>query len=188
MTRNIKIQIFIPLFILVFYTACSSSDSTKDISTPEEGWYKTKWGMTLDEIRTVLREEIKEITPENRGDLKDYFTHMISDFKIGNFTFDVYLGFDAKKELNNVLVILDDKQDKWQCFVELERSLKKKYGSPSLAETSENEEFDYDQEIREWLLKNTFVQLSYLKYGFGNEIEFTQISYQPRKDTSIDKI
>ena len=71
MTKNSKVRLFVSIFAFVFYSCCLNSahaDSNATPSVPDsvpvsdstlkEGWYKTKWGMTIDEIRAVLKEDI----------------------------------------------------------------------------------------------------------------------------------
>ena len=66
---------YLPLYSIGYLnSAYANSNATLSVpdlvpvsdSTLKEGWYKTKRGMTIDEIRVVLKEDIKRIAPENR--------------------------------------------------------------------------------------------------------------------------
>jgi hypothetical protein len=147
--------------------------------------------MTIEEIRAALKEEIKEHKPAKREEHQTDFSYTIPDFKIGNFMYDVYLGFNNKK-LSEVLVRLKDGQNKYGCFLDLDDSLKKKYGSPTSSKDEEDKKFTdvwSESKSREWILKTTIIRLNYLYLWCYKETNATtNIQYQYRKDTSTDKL
>jgi len=178
------------MLVLLFdnvYATDNHPPPTQNLSSAaksKEGWYKTKWGMTIDEIRTALKDEVKEIVPENRREHATDFTYTIPVFKIGDFTFEVYMAFDIQKGLNAVLVRLKDGQNYYKCFADHENTLRKKYGNPSPSK----EDFD-DRHTKvktiEWITKDTIIRLNYATLGSSNKS--TYIIYQSRGDTEIDK-
>ena len=202
MTKNSKICLFVSIFALVLYSCClnsahADSNATQSLpdsapapdSTLKEGWYKTKWGMTIDEIRAVLKEDIKQIAPENRKRYKTDYTYTIPDFKIGNFSFDVSMAFDPQKGLKEVMLTKKDGPDHYACFLELEDALKKKYGNPSSSTDQDKIKMGSQMRSREWVTQHTLIRLNHIVLWFSNKAhETTNIIYQSRGDTEADKL
>jgi hypothetical protein len=190
MIKSIKIIIIISMLVLLFdsaYAATNSPPPTQNraaAAKSKEGWYKTKWGMTIDEIRTVLKDEIKEIVPENMREYATDFTYTIPVFEKGGYTYDVYIAFDTQKRLNAVLVRLRDGQNYHKCFLDLENDTKKKFGNPSPLK-----KIDYHRTTQgktlEWITKDTIIRLNYVTLGSSNKA--TNILYKSRGDTEINK-
>jgi len=189
MAKSVKIIVIISMLVLLFdtvYAADNPPPLTQNIAPAaksKEGWYKTKWGMTIDEIRTVLKDEIKEIVAENRREHATDFTYTIPVFNIGEFTFEVYLAFDIQKGLNEVFVRLRDGQNYYKCFLDHENAFRKKYGDPSPSK----EDFD-DRNTKvktiEWVTKDTIISLNYATLGSSNKA--TYIIYQSRLSISTN--
>ncbi len=200
MTEGNKHRLFISIVALVLYSCSinsSHADNNATSSTPEsvqspnstftEGWYKTKWGMTIDEIRTVLKEDIKQVSAEYKKKYNTAQTHTITDFKIGKFTFDVYLTIDPQKGLAKVNVAKKGELDQYACFLELENALKKKYGNPS--STEENKIMGSKMNSIEWITQDTLIRLIHSEFRFNNKNrESTDIIYESRRDTGEEKL
>jgi hypothetical protein len=190
MIKSIKIIIIISMLVLLFdsaYAASNSPPPTQNIAATaksKEGWYKTKWGMTIDEIRTALKDEVKEIVSENRREHATDFTYTIPVLKIEDFIFEVYMAFDTRKRLNAVLVRLRNGQNYHKCFLDLENDTKKKFGNPSPPKENFDDRSSKVKTI-EWITKDTIIRLNYATLGSSNKA--TNIIYQSRGDTEIDK-
>ena len=132
---------------------------------------------------------IKQIAPENRKRYKTDFTYTIPDFKIGKFSFDVYMAFDPQKGLNEVMVTKKDEADHYACFLELENALKKKYGNPSSAKDQDKIKMGSQMRSREWATQDTLIILNHVVLWFSNKAhKTTNIIYQSRGDTEADKL
>jgi hypothetical protein len=152
------------------------------------GWYKTKWGMTIEEIRTVLSRNIIG-TPKTGED--NSTTVNISDYTIGKYVFEVLLSFDDQKGLYRVLI----RKKEWgagenseRCFFFLEDAFKTKYGNPSNVEDN-----NYDSGIfnnREWILNDTIIELhySYFKEIVAKGTKMVYIIYKSRISRDGDKL
>jgi hypothetical protein len=157
----------------------------------EADWQKTKWGMTIKEIRAVMTRQIKEI-PEN---LKDKLTEGASyyspNYTIGKHTFNVAFMFDDQERLKAVyLHYVGD--NTMGCFVNIKDELKKKYGKPS-----DEKDDDLNQELKEgscekvaeWVTPDTLISVRYSMIVVNKTIhEFMTIGYQARVSESADKL
>ncbi len=125
------------------------------------GWYTTGWGMTLEQVRAKVKENIIEIPEQERGQIiRKNFSYYIPDFVIGKDSYEVFLSFNSKKGLDEVLLRLKKGQDYYASFLYLEDELKKKYGSPSASKNS----------IEEWITKDTSISLNYVPQIFVSVI------------------
>ena len=80
--------------------------------TGQDGWYKTKWGMTVDEVRAVLHEKLVPAPPEKWTPSKGKQAFMIPNFTVGDFQFEVYMNFEASGKLCETYLKM--KKDSWE--------------------------------------------------------------------------
>lgn len=170
------------LFCLLFWHKANSDDnlswaapgvSQSTEAMGGEGWYKTKWGMTPEEVSAALGDAIVPVPQQDRGKYKTEYQYTIPDFEIGNFSFSVYLAFKPGKGLNDVMVTKKGQDDHFACFLELEHSLKKKYGSPSFIEDKDNMKFGSQSCSREWLTQASIIKLNNITLWIGGKPHYT---------------
>jgi hypothetical protein len=150
-----------------------------------EGWYKTIWGMTPEKVSAAIGIKI---TPASEQDMRNYKTeyqYIIPDFKIGNFAFSVYLAFKPGKGLNDVMVTKKGQDEHFACFLELEDSLKKKYGTPSAVEDDDNMRMNSQSHSREWLTQSSVIKLNHIVLWIQGKPHYTtNVLYSAR--SSVD--
>jgi hypothetical protein len=170
----IKTNKIIVCFFLVFLL------STVSVSNANGGWYKTKWGMTIEQIRAVITEDIKQNKESS---------YSIPDFKIGDFSFKIQLEFDDNNGLNKVMAVLKQGQDNNKCFLDLEDELKKKYGAPTNVENKDTPRFSASHKMREWITEDTILTLIHIVLGFGGKVhQETNIIYKARQSVTSDRL
>lgn len=148
-----------------------------------EGWYKTKWGMSPEEVSAVLDDTIALVPQQDRRKYATEYQYTISDFKIGNFSFTVYLAFNSGKGLSDVMVTKNGESDHYGCFLELEDALKKKYGRPSSVE-DEDKKLSSQLHSREWLTQATIIRLNNITLWINSKpYDTTNILYSARSGT-----
>lgn len=165
----------------------AEGDLSTSPGTGQDGWYKTKWGMTVDEVRAVLQENVVPAPPEKWKATKGEKAFMIPNFMVGDFEFEVYMDFDASGKLRQTtLVMKKGTGDHYKCFLELEASLKSKYGQPSPVKDDNRPSV---VRTREWIVPSTVIVLSYWHFPMGKDSsEFTQINYQARKTGAAERL
>ncbi|WDP92305.1 MAG: hypothetical protein HUN04_22305 [Desulfobacter sp.] len=178
-----KNKIWFNVFIFAFI--CCINIIIASDSRAEGGWYKVKWGMTIDEVRVALKEDLSEPTQLKLEEYK------FSGFTIEKYSFDVYMNFDSQKRLSKVLLRLDKTEpDQYKCFLFLENALKKKYGAPSLSkhrDTSKN--LDDLNEKREWVTQDTLIVLNRLDMIIcRKKFSGVNLTYQARSNTGESKL
>ena len=137
------------------------------------GWYKTKWGMTPEEINAALGNKIVPVPQQDRGKYDTEYQYTIPEFKIGKFSFSVYLAFKSGKGLTDVMVTKKGQSDHFACFLELEDALKKKYGSPSSVEDDVNMKKSSQFRSREWLTQSSVIKLNNITLWIDSKPHFT---------------
>jgi len=159
-------------------------DSQSQGAMGGEGWYKTKWGMSPEEVSAALGDTIVPVPQQDRRKYNTEYQYTISDFKIGNFSFSVYLAFKSGKGLNDVMVTTKKGEgDHYACFLELEDALKKKYGSPSSSAEDENDkQLSFKLRYREWLTQASIIKLNNITFFDSEPLTYdrTNVLYSAR--------
>ena len=146
----------------------------------QAGWYKLTWGMTIDQIRAALTEEVVLI-PKEKNQPADYYG--IRNFAIGECPFDVGFFFDQKEKLNKVVLSMKGK-DSYRCFLKLEDELTKKYGTPTLIKDDEDRRFHSAMHKREWMTEDTRIELNHvLMIIQGSAFDSLHLMYNSRLAT-----
>jgi hypothetical protein len=134
------------------------------------GWDNVKWGMTGEEIQSVLGKEVKK--RDAKHDKKDnmYADLELKGIKMGNSSFRASFWMDENtKRLKRIVFVPEGQpaQFEWaETFIGLENYLVEKYGDPDLEETSNDPGTSAD---REWIFPSTEIEMSYLRLE-GSEL------------------
>ena len=175
-------------FDLLFCLAGINSATAQQDVAGSSGWYKTKWGMTAEEVSATLGDSIIPLSQQDRKRFPD-FEYTMSDFQIGKYSFEVYFAF-ASVGLNKVMVRKKGQGEYYACFLHLEDSLKKKYGSPSDVKDDDRKR-DAQSHTREWLTQGSIIALNNVTLWIGGKpYETTNVIYSSRRtlDAAGDKL
>lgn len=160
MKKVISIAAFV--FLLVFTLSINAATKPKDAY----GWDKLKWGMTAEEVQSILGKKVKK--RNTRHDEKDnmYSNLQLRGIKIANSEFraSLWMGEDTKT-LKRIVFVPEGQPAKYEwaeAFIELESYLVKKYGLPDIEKTSNDPGTSAD---RKWNFPTTQIELSYLNIG-----------------------
>jgi hypothetical protein len=191
-------KIFFCIVIFILFPpvlGCNSkpAESVKSVEQPKsveqakkaepselEGWDKSKWGMTEDEILEAFKGEVKKLPkPE---DFKFAYANLwIPKFKIDSQEFNVY--FQMGKETKKLEQVRIEAKGTYLVgvFGHLEQLLTQKYGPPVYKDTEKTPMLRMVTTKRQWNLPKTVIRLYH--DHIGNE-EFISLMYRPNK---VDK-
>lgn len=162
------------LFVVLALMAALSAASTEHTSRLQ-GYGKTSWGMTLDEVLRVEPRSKQLATPElfNTGAALAAIEHI----DIGGTDLRVVFIFDeTAKLLKQVNLATHEKMNELVnglSFSTLEQLLTEKYGSPNFKE---------DRRRASWLLDATIVELGHL--FIRDVISQVILTYKPHSDSA----
>lgn len=173
MKKIISISTFI--FLLVLTVSMNASIKPKDVY----GWDNLRWGMTVEEVQTILGKKVKN--RNIRYDEKDnmYSGLQLKDIQMAGKEFRASLWMDSDtKKLSRIVFVPQGQPAKYewaQSFISLEKYLVKKYGSPDIEKTSNDPGTSAD---RNWQFRSTEIELSYLSLE-GSELLLLVFSMTP---------
>lgn len=162
-----KIISFVALTIL-FTSSLTINAGTK----PKDvyGWDNTKWGMTVEELRSVIGKDLKERNPKQDEQDKMYSGFELRHIKMGQGKFRASFWMDEDSNKLTRIVFVPEGQPKkyeWaETFIKLENYLVEKYGDPNVEKTSNDPGTSAD---RKWIFPTTEIELSYLSLE-GSEL------------------
>lgn len=153
-----------------------------------QAWYKTKWGMSVDEVNKSLGDTIVK-TKDGDGEYKNIkYQYVLPNFKIGSFSFSVYFAFKSGDRLYDIMVKKEGGDRYYACFLELEDSLIKKYGKPFSVKDEDNRRFQSQMRSREWMTEDSVITLNNAAIWVDKRAhEITNIFYSAR-ESGDDKL
>ena len=121
-------------YMSVVVILLSASYSPAEISDPG-GWNKVKWGMTIKEIKEVIKNykiESFEGFEQDNSEKNIYYSYRINDYFIDKYKFVIYFGMNGNGELEVVQfkAITGDKGASPQEFDFIYHFLRKDFGDP----------------------------------------------------------
>lgn len=128
------------------------------------GWDNVRWGMTGEEVQTILGKKLKK--RKVRHDEKDqmYSGLELKGIEMGNTRLRASLWMsDNTEKLTRIVFIPEGQpsQYEWaETFINLENYLVSKYGDPDIEKTSNDPGTSAD---RKWKFPSTEIELSYLQ-------------------------
>jgi len=160
--------ILIAALIVLFVSSLSINAATrpKDVY----GWDNLRWGMTAEEVQTILGKDVKK--RNIRHDEKDnmYSSLQLRGIKIADNDFRASLWMDEDTNKLKRIVFVPEGQpvqyELAETFISLENYLVGKYGAPDIDKTSNDLGTSAD---REWQFPTTEIELSYLSLE-GSEL------------------
>lgn len=164
MKRIISIAAFLFLFVSSLFVNAGAKPN--DVY----GWDKLRWGMTQEEVVSILGKEVKK--RDVRHDEKDnmYSSLQLRKNKIDENEFRASLWMDSDtKKLKRIVFVPEGQPEKYEwaeMFIELEHYLVNKYGAPTIEKTSNDPGTSAD---RIWMFPTTEIELSYLSLE-GSEL------------------
>ena len=152
------------LGLMVFLISSLSLNAAKPKDV--DGWDNVKWGMTADEVQTILGKDIKK--RKIKHDEKDnmYSGLQLREIDMGNSKLRASFWMDDNsKKLTRIVFVPEGQpaQYEWaETFIDLENYLVEKYGDPDIEKTSNDPGTSAD---RKWKFPTTEIELSYLSLG-----------------------
>ena len=142
------------------------------------GYDKTTWGMTPDQVLNAEAPEAKKVErPEEFGDLTSAI--VIEGVELGTGKFDVHFYFDSSLRLQEVVVRCLERnnvQADALTFSFLEKLFTEKYGSPTYREGGTRPRVF-------WELPHTTIRLVHFT-AFGGSVSRVNFSYMPSSRSS----
>lgn len=163
--------------LLIILVVISASNYSFGLSKDVEGWNKTQWGMTENEVLNVIEGKAIVIAkPYKYQGLSDewdaYSPLVLDEIEIDKDKFTVDFIFDNKnKKLIKVIVSIKDKRPSELQFSSLEKMLTEEYGSPSFTKDDGKPDKSLGNEAvsegrifleRAWKFPSTIIELNYL--------------------------
>jgi hypothetical protein len=153
--------------LAVMCALCASAQSTDTKEGDPGGWTKTKWGMTLAEVKKTLEGRAREVKPGDEPFL-GRTKLVIDEQKIGSTNYSVEFMFGAFWKLSKIVIRpkvhggtpLRPLRD------ELARLLSEKYGRPA-SDSSSNMVPPLETV---WLFPKTQITLSLFRYGDSGDL------------------
>ena len=159
-------------FSVLLLGGCASHAATTDQSNIN-GYGKTTWGMTPDQVLNAEAPEAKRVeNPEPLGDLTSAV--VIGEIQLGTDKFTAQFYFDSDRRLQTVVVTCLEKknlQANALTFSFLEKLFTSKYGFPTYREGGTRPRVF-------WELPQTTVRLVHFT-AFGGNISRVNFSYMP---------
>lgn len=131
-------KILVVLFLFIFAATCYAEDL--------QGWDKTKWGMTKEELTSLLKERIRS-TEDNKI--------VLNQVSIGGIPFESRLILEENK-LVKVVLAPPTTKDSVKRYNELKSLLVQKYGAPSNEAQSASPYFD---KTALWVMGSTKIEM-----------------------------
>jgi len=145
-------------FILLVLLFCASS-----IFSQDEGWYKTKFGMTNDDLVNVLKDDgVEKMKVPDVYDNNIVCDYWIKEFKIQEIVFQVYFLMKDEK-LYKVKLKVDDSKRKYfkDYFDAMTKMLETKYGKKFDSSIDNDEKRGWYNYKSTWMTSNTKIELNY---------------------------
>jgi len=130
------------------------------------GWDNVKWGMTGDEVQSVLGKKVKKRDAKHDKKESMYADLELKGIKMGEGSFRASFWMDEdSKKLKRIVFVPEGQPARYEwaeTFIGLENYLVAKYGDPDIEETSNDPGTSAD---RVWDFPSTDIELSYLRLG-----------------------
>ena len=160
------------MIFLISSLSINAATKPKDVY----GWDNVKWGMTGDEVQSVLGKKVKKRDAKHDKKESMYSALELKGFIMGNSSFRASFWMDEDtKKLKRIVFVPEGQpaQYEWaETFIGLENYLVEKYGDPDLEETSNDPGTSAD---RVWDFPSTEIEMSYLRLE-GSELLLLVVS------------
>jgi len=134
------------------------------------GWDNVKWGMTGEEVQTILGKDVKKRNIRHDEKANMYSSLQLRGLKIADNDFRASLWMDEDtNKLKRIVFVPEGQPAKYELaetFISLENYLVGKYGAPDIDKTSNDPGTSAD---RKWQFPTTEIELSYLSLE-GSEL------------------
>lgn len=167
--------------LLTVMLALSLTLATSDAFA--SGWYKTSWGMSVQEIEEAVGRRLE---PATDFLIDNGFNYKIRNFNIGDIACNIKLSIQNDKL---IFVRVDvSSSPSFESFVYLNESLRKKYGRGTGVDTMQ---LDGGGEITSssWATDTTIITVIFSSMILANEaMNAVYIDYKPRQRADPDKL
>ena len=128
------------------------------------GWDNVKWGMTAEEVETVLGKKVKRRNAKHDERDNMYSGLQLRGVKMGQSEVRASFWMDEEsKKLKRIVFVPEGQPAQYELaetFINLENYLVGKYGDPDVEKTSNDPGTSAD---RKWKFPSTEIELSYLR-------------------------
>lgn len=146
-----------------------------DLAQPKdvEGWGKTKWGMTEEQLLNIFEGQVERL-PRNEECHGGCATLRINDMEIEGSHFKVYLHLNyTTNKLDHVAIEPEGEHMDDAAFDSLIRMLIQKYGAPTSQKDDKN--IFGQTKKRTWIFPSTVIELSWMELSGA----LTILNYKP---------